>query len=114
EDCIRDFHVTGVQTCALPIYGALSGALDGPVQAGAVLAAQDSGDLGDRSVGHLRVGDGLVVGSDRAVDRLAGVEDALLPGGTLVDGHDLSSRSGRGDGAAGQAAPVGSVAVAVG
>src|SRR5690606_39434566 len=20
EDCIRDFHVTGVQTCALPIY----------------------------------------------------------------------------------------------
>src|SRR5690606_40958871 len=21
EDCIRDFHVTGVQTCALPILG---------------------------------------------------------------------------------------------
>src|SRR5215475_15326973 len=21
EDCIRDFHVTGVQTCALPIFG---------------------------------------------------------------------------------------------
>src|SRR5690606_41050527 len=24
EDGIRDFHVTGVQTCALPIYGLLS------------------------------------------------------------------------------------------
>src|SRR5690606_41188417 len=23
ENCIRDFHVTGVQTCALPIFGRL-------------------------------------------------------------------------------------------
>src|SRR5690606_39679318 len=26
EDGIRDFHVTGVQTCALPIYGATQAA----------------------------------------------------------------------------------------
>src|SRR5690606_39589925 len=29
EDGIRDFHVTGVQTCALPIY-AVAAALDNP------------------------------------------------------------------------------------
>src|SRR5690606_7594614 len=29
EDGIRDFHVTGVQTCALPIYITLSGAPEG-------------------------------------------------------------------------------------
>src|SRR5690606_40550014 len=27
EDGIRDFHVTGVQTCALPIFGGVGGAL---------------------------------------------------------------------------------------
>src|SRR5690606_40986747 len=32
EDGIRDFHVTGVQTCALPIYGA-TGQGDGPAAA---------------------------------------------------------------------------------
>src|SRR5690606_40822146 len=30
EDGIRDFHVTGVQTCALPIYGARAPLLDLP------------------------------------------------------------------------------------
>src|SRR5690606_41108349 len=29
EDGIRDFHVTGVQTCALPIYSPLDGASPG-------------------------------------------------------------------------------------
>src|SRR5207302_5684361 len=28
EDGIRDFHVTGVQTCALPIYGILAETAD--------------------------------------------------------------------------------------
>src|SRR5690606_40994099 len=27
EDGIRDFHVTGVQTCALPIYSPISGSM---------------------------------------------------------------------------------------
>src|SRR5690606_40485960 len=40
EDGIRDFHVTGVQTCALPIYGC--------VDAGAVL------EHGDGLAGALR------------------------------------------------------------
>src|SRR5690606_40489621 len=29
EDGIRDFHVTGVQTCALPIFGFVEGATSG-------------------------------------------------------------------------------------
>src|SRR6266511_4840930 len=28
EDCIRDFHVTGVQTCALPIFARMSATVD--------------------------------------------------------------------------------------
>src|SRR5690606_28356916 len=31
EDAIRDFHVTGVQTCALPIFFALSGCRRGKI-----------------------------------------------------------------------------------
>src|SRR5690606_40128651 len=31
EDGIRGFHVTGVQTCALPIFAAVAAALLGPV-----------------------------------------------------------------------------------
>src|SRR5690606_23193997 len=38
EDGIRDFHVTGVQTCALPISQGLRGGASG--QAGGVLRAQ--------------------------------------------------------------------------
>src|SRR5256885_10326730 len=34
EDGIRDYKVTGVQTCALPIYGLLGAALEGAVQRG--------------------------------------------------------------------------------
>src|SRR5690606_40580395 len=39
EDGIRDFHVTGVQTCALPIFGLLfeRGGID-PVQTQEILA----------------------------------------------------------------------------
>src|SRR5690606_39343643 len=32
EDGIRDFHVTGVQTCALPIYAARTRMLQGLIQ----------------------------------------------------------------------------------
>src|SRR2546430_13750006 len=51
EDGIRDLTVTGVQTCALPIYGAKSAFGDTSVSAGgpnpddvAVFAAQRSSD----------------------------------------------------------------------
>src|SRR5690606_40216542 len=33
EDGIRDFHVTGVQTCALPISGTVAHSTDGEVAA---------------------------------------------------------------------------------
>src|SRR5207302_5661336 len=39
EDGIRDFHVTGVQTCALPIFGQWKGRLDLFPWIGAAVAA---------------------------------------------------------------------------
>src|SRR5690606_39928871 len=48
EDGIRDFHVTGVQTCALPIYGRVAG-LDVP---GADLDGRVAVDLGRAELGH--------------------------------------------------------------
>src|SRR5690606_40809826 len=45
EDGIRDFHVTGVQTCALPIFGNLAG-LAGGAQGQGVGAAGLLGALG--------------------------------------------------------------------
>src|SRR5690606_40893570 len=38
EDGIRDFHVTGVQTCALPIFEAADQSTDAPAPAGKLLA----------------------------------------------------------------------------
>src|SRR5690606_39722613 len=38
EDGIRDFHVTGVQTCALPIYAIVVGSGAGGCMAGYILA----------------------------------------------------------------------------
>src|SRR5690606_39335964 len=77
EDGIRDFHVTGVQTCALPISAAVAKALVG---ADLDLAADVCGDLAAQVTLHLVVafdviaqGDELVVGevldADRLVDR---------------------------------------------
>src|SRR5690606_39309667 len=49
EDGIRDFHVTGVQTCALPIYAV---ALDQDVgRIGAVPADVDDAAVPDNGVG---------------------------------------------------------------
>src|SRR5690606_40704388 len=49
EDGIRDFHVTGVQTCALPIYGAQD------LAAPAVLAG-DGLHLGGAQLDHGELG----------------------------------------------------------
>src|SRR5690606_39705192 len=43
EDGIRDFHVTGVQTCALPILATMLGTVD-RTRVGALLSALSAGD----------------------------------------------------------------------
>src|SRR5215475_14818148 len=49
EDGIRDFHVTGVQTCALPIYDTVALDRDDGVARNAALAVEDGAGLdGDR------------------------------------------------------------------
>src|SRR5690606_40487329 len=45
EDGIRDFHVTGVQTCALPIYGEVCHRDFEAMAAGAVLVKPDSSHI---------------------------------------------------------------------
>src|SRR5690606_40581742 len=79
EDGIRDFHVTGVQTCALPIFE-----LDGDHPPQTVEDATGAGDLvaghGGRAQYQLRSG---LVGEDAAVDvvwpltRRVGGEDRM-------------------------------------
>src|SRR5690606_40987645 len=67
EDGIRDFHVTGVQTCALPIYDApalASADLGMAVGSGAHVAA-DAADL-------ILVRDELTVVPDRSGERRGG------------------------------------------
>src|SRR5256885_14674432 len=54
EDGIRDYKVTGVQTCALPISNGILGA-GAPLACGAALAAKMRGD-GDVAISF--VGDG--------------------------------------------------------
>src|SRR5690606_40346073 len=43
EDGIRDFHVTGVQTCALPILSRACGGTPGPAPRAARARARESG-----------------------------------------------------------------------
>src|SRR5690606_39568528 len=94
EDGIRVFHVTGVQTCALPIYGACAG-LDGDV---------DDGALGQRAVVRL-----LVAAHGEAEDEAATLVLAQhgggLPGGAgpelaraLAVGRSEERRGGRAGG----------------
>src|SRR5690606_40092476 len=77
EDGIRDFHVTGVQTCALPISRAGGGAwlaagleaglLPGAGRIGAVGRIGWDGGTGAGGLGGLRLGAGLSHG-EIAVD----------------------------------------------
>src|SRR5690606_40159376 len=73
-DGIRDFHVTGVQTCALPIYLGLAHAARRDRRRA---EAQPRGVEGLARVER----DGVVVGDDAcAIERLSG----RLPGDVLV------------------------------
>src|SRR5690606_41071488 len=97
EDGIRDFHVTGVQTCALPIYapggrGRLSGGAGSEGRLVAQVAAEAATAATLRPVGAGRGGRG---GRPRVVDRRAPAEAALprglvhLRGGVPQRGADL-------------------------
>src|SRR5690606_39598791 len=57
EDGIRDFHVTGVQTCALPIWSSTAASSHDRVRRGASRLPRSRADLpgaGDRSVDLLQ------------------------------------------------------------
>src|SRR5690606_40579619 len=55
EDGIRDFHVTGVQTCALPIYGPGDEQAVGVSRRGHELDAEP-GKVEDHGTEHVHVG----------------------------------------------------------
>src|SRR5437868_8710144 len=53
EDGIRDRNVTGVQTCALPIYDLDDGAVAGPIRLHRVSGLLDHGDVAAAYGPHL-------------------------------------------------------------
>src|SRR5690606_39818877 len=73
EDGIRDFHVTGVQTCALPISSAVEGRGGGPSRcpAGGRAGGRADGRAGVRARG--RAG-GRAGGCARSEERRVGKE----------------------------------------
>src|SRR5690606_22543193 len=87
EDGIRDFHVTGVQTCALPIYD-LSDGLAVQLGLGEGLAVRGADLVGvlDQGLGELDEGAALgdEVGlAEQFQQRVAGLGDEPLGGGAL-------------------------------
>src|SRR5690606_31144782 len=115
EDGIRDFHVTGVQTCALPILPAVDiGLGQGEGQRERVLRVGVVGRCGGRhelllpnggGVGCLGRGIRGSLGSLSRLGRLSGlgrlhrIRRGLLPGGGRLDGGGV--RVGRGVGRGG-------------
>src|SRR5436309_14251182 len=59
EDGIRDFHVTGVQTCALPIYDGAQPALDPRDDARRDHAASHAAGAGARLLAEPRAPEGV-------------------------------------------------------
>src|SRR5690625_5680958 len=79
EDGIRDGHVTGVQTCALPIFGVFySAVLRGDMDA---ISIGDGANLQDGVVVHTDPGSPARVGRDVSVGH-----GAVLHGCTVEDG----------------------------
>src|SRR5690606_40876398 len=86
---IRCFHVTGVQTCALPIY-AVRRRLQHFQGAGLVEAAAAGGQLDHHRLARQGAGDehGLaVLAAGHAAAIVAEVEDLELERGTVESGH---------------------------
>src|SRR5690606_3676619 len=78
EDGIRDFHVTGVQTCALPIYwlGVLLAA-EGPEELATIAGAVDAAYANDPRLRRLRHFRELLSGARRP--RPGDLADRLAP-----------------------------------
>src|SRR5690606_40653800 len=57
EDGIRDFHVTGVQTCALPICGGDDLRMIGQAKVVVGAEVEHRTAVGQRDLGRLRAGD---------------------------------------------------------
>src|SRR5690606_39960110 len=99
----RDFHVTGVQTCALPIYDhtSLSSTVEGRLAVGGNLSLQHF-SVGDK-LDPTRLHDVVTVGGD--VVFLSGriYYGNLLAGGSVAGVGKIGRASGReiGEGATG-------------
>src|SRR5690606_40499194 len=107
EDAIRDFHVTGVQTCALPIYDALAnlwttlclGAAPGSDLAARCdeIATGGPGSRDSSAAGNFL---GEIPGQGRAATRDGAPEEAELrtapaPGWSLYPSDDLCTPNRR-------------------
>src|SRR5437870_12312148 len=79
EDGIRDGHVTGVQTCALPIWGLVGGCRKSRIAPSTAAAVRDYEALiGTREVVDLL--SGFLVVDDRSHGNLEGDVSAFAPG----------------------------------
>src|SRR6266566_7075762 len=67
EDGIRDYKVTGVQTCALPIFGDITGAIRQPARGGS------SGELRANAPKPARDKGAMVIPLDRGSDSRTGI-----------------------------------------
>src|SRR5690606_40244576 len=98
EDGIRDFHVTGVQTCALPIYDRLQAELNElianrPVLAAEINARREEGDLRENGGYHAAREE---QGKQEA--RIRYLEELLRDRKSVVEGkREEARRSRRGD-----------------
>src|SRR5690606_41191154 len=90
EDGIRDFHVTGVQTCALPIYASLAGGDRGSRQGFAVSASRGPAECDGGPRPWTGGSGGLAEGGRGAVPR------AVPRVGFVVDDAALNDAAGTG------------------
>src|SRR5690606_39474106 len=82
EDGIRDFHVTGVQTCALPISAAMSAVVGPPSRSRAAMAPPTrvlAIPGRPRSLPSSRLVVAVVRESRSAIERLPGLYKAASP-----------------------------------
>src|SRR5690606_40785863 len=91
EDGIRDFHVTGVQTCALPILDGFAARHPDRLQ---IIRAADTGQADALNTGFARA-DGDLLGWLNADDRLAEGALARLRQTALMEPRSEERRVGK-------------------
>src|SRR5690606_40245819 len=92
EDGIRDFHVTGVQTCALPIYD-----LAFAVNAHTLRLVCRALEIGDQLIAYAQNVGIAYLTSQRTADRIRGFEQfiAELPQAVVVQTRSEERRVGK-------------------